>query len=294
MQTKFSHWSKKMFSSMSHYAWPVYEPAKLVKTSKKREGRGWRLLSLVAHYTWPVYETIRTSVVWPYEHLRYDPLRRSLIEGKRVLIIGSGPSASELEEVANDMVILTCKRALKIFEEKKINRPIDLFLCCKNTIHKNGSVEDLLQKIKTNLFVMDDLNYTRHRNKLKGSYAQLIPDDGKDNFYLKRLIEPHELREFERAARFSNGSSKTLKHVSSGVRLLQYALYFKAKEIYLIGLDLNNEGYFWGEPKKQKHLEIDHFFINVISKKYKNVYSLSPTSPILKYFPHKLFSRTSG
>ena len=293
MLDRLNRYRNKVASFVASRAWPIFQPVTLVKTSRKRRGRIWRYISITASHAWPIYETIRTSLVWPYEHFKYDPIRRSLIENKRVLIIGSGPSASELEEITDDMVVLTCKRAPRLFEDKKISRSIDLFLCCKNTIRRNNSIEDMLQKIKTNLLVIDDLRYARSRKKLRGSYSRLIADDAKDNFYLKRLIEPHRLQEFRSNPPIYNGSPKMLQHVSSGVRLLQYALYFKANEIYLIGVDLNNEGYFWGEPKKQKHLEIDRFFLSVVSKKYKNVYSLSKTSPILKYLPYKSLTQSS-
>ena len=226
--------------------------------------------------------TIKAS---PY---RYSVLKRNselnkVIKNQRVLIIGSGPSANELKYIPRDVKILTCNIGPRLLLEKEINREIDLYYCARGVLgkgHKNESVIDLFSKLKINLFIIYNTKLIKKHYNLKKTYAKCIKDKGFNDYYLNKLIEPQKREEIK--SPFLNNN-----RTSAGVRLLQYALYFKAKEIYLIGIDINEEGYFWGRNNIHEHLCIDKNFIEIVSKKYNNVYSASENSPIVRYVKYK-------
>ena len=236
---------------------------------------------------------IRELIVMPLKRAwwrsRSHSVLKKLISGQRVLIIGSGPSANELETIPDDMRILTCNAGLRLFVKKNIGRRPDLFLCRKKAmIEDYRDVPDLLAAFKTNLFIMDDLKFVENQPKLKGAYTHLIMDHQKDNFYLKRLVQPLRLAQL---------STDRVQWTSAGVRLLQYALYFGAAKIYLVGIDLNHSGYFWGEKQRYEHSgavirhkhTIDHDFVKLMAARCSHIYSLSKNSPITRYIHHKDF-----
>jgi hypothetical protein len=206
-----------------------------------------------------------------------------IIKNQRVLIVGSGLSANELNAIPSDVKILTCNIGPRLLLDKKINRVIDIYWCAKGVLdgdHKNEGAIDLLSKLKINLFISCNSSLLKEYSCLEKTYSHFIKDKGKNNYYLKKLIKPHTIEEIE-------DSFYHNKKTSTGLRLLQYALYFKAKEIYLIGIDINEEGYFWGRKNVYKHLIIDKNFIKIVSKKYNNIYSASETSPIVRYVNYK-------
>ncbi|MBI3252515.1 MAG: class I SAM-dependent methyltransferase [Candidatus Omnitrophica bacterium] len=218
--------------------------------------------------------------------MKSTPVFRRLLRDRRVLVIGSGPSAKDLGPVPEDVLILTCNAGLRLFLEKNINRPADIFLCRRKAMEEDYTdIEDLLPKVKAKCFVMDDREFVTKNPKLAGSYERLFLDHQKDNFYLDRLIRP---RRVERKA-------DNVWWTSAGMRLLQYALYFGASEVYLVGIDLNHSGYFWGEKQRYRHSgavirhkhPIDIEVMKILSEKYRCVYSASATSPITRFIPHK-------
>ena len=194
-----------------------------------------------------------------------EPLLRRFMQGKKVLILGSGPSTADIDLIPDDVLVFTCNRGLKFFAGKPTTRPLDFYLCTAGKIQRMPVIALLLQKLKTRFLVIDDLRYTRRQ--LTGVFEHLIQDDGKHGHYLKNLIHPQRLR-------YIRGSSFH-PWTSTGIRLLQYALYHEAAEIYLAGIDFGNNGYFWGgNEDKWLHDEIDENFLRIVSKKYKNVYSI--------------------
>ncbi len=258
-----------------------------LKKVRKAKFFGMKPYSVLHRIFWPPYETVRTAVAWPLEHRRYDPIRRRLIEGRRVMIVGSGPSAAELKSIPPDMVVLTCKRALKLFLDNGLPRPVNLYICAKGAMKRNPVIEELISAVKTDILVMDDLRYAKSLGKLFNAYRLLIPDDGKDNFYFKKLLGADAVREFKRTNPSLPGQ-KRLAHVSTGLRLLQYAVYFGAKEIYMAGIDLNSEDHFFGEARKQKHVAVDNYFMKKIAERRSNIFSVSASSPLCRYVPHRV------
>lgn len=214
------------------------------------------------------------TCVYAMCHLRNRPVLKRLIQGRRVLIIGSGPSASELEGIPEDVLVFTCNAGPKLLIEKKLANEISLYLCNWLKIRKKG-VEEFLPKTRIGVFVTDNVGYVRTNNALRTCCRKILPYDLQRNYYLKKIIAPEK---------FPNH-----KTPSVGIRLLQYALHFKAREIYLIGIDLTDGGYFWGGKNKQKHANIDLNFIKIVTKKFGHIYSLSKKSPLASHLPYKPF-----
>jgi hypothetical protein len=216
------------------------------------------------------------------------PVLKELIEGKRVLIIGAGPSAEELTDIPDDVVILSCKwGGILLLDTKKIKRQIDLLLQPQWGIIENDVTERLLPKVRARYFATDDLKWVKTQTRLEGAYDALLRHRKEDYSYTKELLKPHRLEEID-APEFEG---YVINYPSYGLRLLSLALYFKAQEIYLIGIDCGEQGYFYGpNPReKQYHRIADTHILEIFSKRYHNIYSLSKESPVTKYVPYKGF-----
>jgi hypothetical protein len=230
---------------------------------------------------------------WYLIHYGWDYLGRNkdlekLIKGQRILLIGSGPSAKDLKKIPKDVKIFTCNASAKILSEKKINREIDLFVAfnwvLNNYSNTSMNVFNSISKIKINYFISDKVAWTKqllNKNKIK---TVIIKDFWENNYYFRNLIYH---------SKYSISIKQILKNDfgelcnSTGIRLLQYSLYFDAKEIYLIGIDAVGAN-IWDEKKSiHKHQIIDNNFLKIVSKKYSNVYSASKNSPITKYLKYK-------
>jgi uncharacterized Rossmann fold enzyme len=249
----------------------------IVEKNRDSDKFGWRVSVFLKDFIWKSYYYPRVFILERYLYLTHRALLKKLIENKKVLIIGSGPSAQELERIPTDVSILTCNKGSRLFVEKNFNREIDLFLCHRSATDDYKDIEDLLPQIRVHIFITDDLNYIRKKEKLNRTYVTLLRDYNNNNYYLKRLIKPCNLKQIK---------ASHLLGTSSGMRLLQYALFFGAKEIYLIGIDLGDVRYFWGKEEgstKGQHVEIDESFLKIVAKKYKNIYSLSRKNPITKF-----------
>lgn len=217
---------------------------------------------------------------------------KRLIEGQRVLILGSGPSSAEITAIPQDVRIFTLKHGLKLLDRIGVTQPIALFLCWRGHLLRNPFIESFLPKFHSEVILTDFPDTLQNKNNLSNCYTKIIREDGRYNFYAERLIGRDGLKKVIEKVFVYPDEGKKLKHASSGVRLLQYALYFQAREIYVAGIDLNDEGYFTGEYKKQKHIAFDRSFLEILSKKnHSNVFSISPKSPLTQYFPHRPLTR---
>ena len=222
-----------------------------------------------------------------YSSFKRNSALKKLIKNQRVLIIGSGPSANELTYIPDDIKVFTCNVGPRILLEKKLNKAIDLYYCAKGVIsgnHKNENVIDILLKFKIGLFIISGNELNKKNSKHKELYDKCIDayhkDKGINNYYLNKLIGPDKTEEIKRYALSNN-------RTSAGLRLLQYALFFKARQIYLVGIDISEGGYFWGRNNIHEHLHIDKKFIGIVSKKYNNIYSAAEKSPILNYIKYR-------
>jgi len=208
---------------------------------------------------------------------------RRLIHGNKILILGSGPSSAELDDIPDDVKIFTCNRGPKLLLQKGIARKIDLFMSTKGKINRVRMAEDFLKDVLVDHYAIDNQKFIEDHPLLDTTKSTVLYDDGMDDIYLKHLMAPLQTKDI----------CGTSFHpwTSTGMRLLQYALYFGAAEVYLIGIDLGKEGYFWGENRSEwLHHDIDENFIQIMSERHSNIFSLSQKSPIIGYIPAKSFN----
>ena len=175
---------------------------------------------------------------------------------------------------------------------------IDLYLYFKFKASKSVTVErdgtsvkipkieylkHLVGQSKFRLFVTDDPECFKGVDWLRDRCSCLTYDDGRDSFYIERLIAPHTVADIR-----GGGHHRC---TSSAGRLLQYALFFGAREVYLIGMDFGRGDYFFGHANFNitKHALIDENFVKIIAERYDNVFSLSPRSPVKEYLPCRMF-----
>ena len=202
-----------------------------------------------------------------YQFIRYIFLSR-LIKGKRVLVIGSGLSARKLNRIPEGFLVFTCNRGIKLLNDIKFNGTIDLYISPADCLENYREIGENLQSAKIKIFIIDNLYYIKNRPFLKKTCQCLLQDDFTSNRYLRSLIPGLE--------RLGKLKGSSVPWTSTGMRLLQYALYFKAKEIYLIGLDLDTNGYFDGQQNLlYDHVDIDNNVMRLWLEKYNNIYSLT-------------------
>jgi hypothetical protein len=216
---------------------------------------------------------------------------QTLIRDQRILILGSGPSASDLNFIPDDVKIFTCNASLRILEEKKIHREIDLLFLIKSKVSKSlifnnrpaekTKVIEALMKRHTIKFVATNKpDYAERMKKAEKMNFCCLFDDGRDPYYLNQLLQPDGVESIR--------GTSPIPWTSSGLRLLQYALFFGAKEIYLIGIDFGHNGYFWGpNPNEWRHTDIDENFVKTVSQKYNHLYSLSKNGALARYLPYQ-------
>ena len=202
---------------------------------------------------------------------KYERMLKGLIEGQKILVIGAGASAQELERIPDGATVFTCNRGgLKLFITKQFKRKINLFLCKMNKVDKYGhkEIEEWLPKVKTDIFITDKEKYFKEKQGFKDAYVRFVHYD-----HLRGI----------KGAKTDKGS------LSAGMKLVNCALHYGAKEVYLIGIDISKAGYFWGEKHGHRHIGVDRKFIQQASKKHGSIYSLSKKSPITRYIRYKKF-----
>ena len=230
-----------------------------------------------------LFENFVTALTQPYR----DYVLGRLIKGRRVLILGSGPTATELQSIPRDVCVLTCNRGPEVLLQKGFLH-IDLYISNIRIVHEKDHRERLLSLLTLfdiNVFLFRRPQFVRKHLDIK-NYRFLLKDrsvGGRDHFYLQRLIRPHTIADV-------TGTSK--KHsTTTGIGLLLYALYYKASEIYLAGIDLD------GTPppsttKKRyteiymsSHKDMDYNVMHILAQKYKHIFVTSKNTPL-----HSLFS----
>ena len=223
-----------------------------------------------------------------YHRWRNNIILKKLIENSKILILGSGPSANDFDNIPDDVKIFTCNYGPKLLSDKNIKRGIDLFIgfrfCMETIEHIEKTISEHFHK-KINFFMTDDLQYIKGKERLNKSYGTLMKYNPRENHYLLRLISPYKMRDI-------HGTSKPWN--STGLILLQFAIYFQAKIIYLIGIDLGKEHFYTqkyrdtdGSEFSYQHEDIDSAFIDIVSKRYHHIYSVSKNSAITRYIPYK-------
>ncbi len=208
---------------------------------------------------------------------RHHGFLKKLLYGKKILILGTAPSAQELQtlSIPKNVLVMTCNAGLSLWTQVSSSREIAVYICSGNKLQKNLT-EEHLYKTPIRTIISGFVEWNERKNALRLPRPRIIPYDGPwGDFYVRKLLSPYAFQH--------------RKTISAGLRLLLYALYFGAAEVYLLGIDLSHQGYFWGGENKQKHLAVDLDFLKICSQKYKNIYSVSSTSPVTQIIPHKVF-----
>ena len=222
--------------------------------------------------------TFRLYALWRNQRMRNDAFLRSVIEGQRVLIIGSGPSASQVANIPDDVKILTCKGAIRRVPEICPARSVDIYFTYGERLAKaDNSLRQLIAHTGVRVFITDDRDYVRRHRVLSGAFRTIILDYNPNNYYLNQLIAPHRVEEL----------TTRIRYTSSGIRLLQYALYFGAREVYIAGIDLFENGYFWGSEGYTWHQEIDRRFLEIVASRHKNIFTAARVSPLEEFVPFR-------
>jgi hypothetical protein len=219
---------------------------------------------------------------WGYHRLRRNAVLKPMLAARRVLIVGTGPTAAELGSIPDDVVICTCKDGLHLFAERSDRRAVDIYASIGSRLRTEPRLAELLARTRPRVLMSNDMKYVRRSRELRGLYSTLVYDSGEHNAIVDKLIAPLSVRDIR-------GTAFRLK-LSTGMRLLHYAVHFGASEIYLLGIDLGQKGYVWGERKANRpwnHADIDENFIRIMSTRYGNIFTLSNNSPIARYLPRR-------
>ena len=210
---------------------------------------------------------------------------KNLIEGKRVLIVGAGPSIAQLSHIPEDVVLFSMNLGPQALLDNNLPSHIDLHMLNKRMsldeeyLRKN---ELLSKKFTVSTLLYRDISFLRTTDIQ--NFETVIYDRSigrKDDHLLRKLKK-----------QWSKKDQMTLANditPSSGMRLLEYALFYRAKEVYLAGMDLDTSKY-----KEQKenmiyataHMRADHALIKLVGKYYNNVFT-AVKSPIEDSIPFK-------
>lgn len=215
-----------------------------------------------------------------FHRMRNRAVLRPVIAGQRVLIVGTGPSAAELGAIPDDVRIFTCKDGLALFAARPERRPIDVYACIRSRLVRETRLAELFERTRPAIVMSNDPKYLQQHPGLRGLSSTLLFDAGDDNTIVDKLIAPLSVRDI-------CGNALRAK-ISTGMRLLHYAVHLGAREVYLLGIDLGRNGYVWGRREADRpwnHEDIDDNFIAALSRKYDHVFSVSPNSPIAEYLP---------
>jgi len=207
-------------------------------------------------------------------------LLKKLIEGQRILILGSGPSVLKLKKIPDDVKIFTCNSGLKHLIDRGFKGLVDLYLTNKWGVNLNPNILALLRQVPVKILMIDFPEVTWEQAQLANPDCKLVYHEPTNNRYFQSLIEPYDV---------TNICGNSRPWTSTGIMLLQFALYFKAKEIYIAGIDFGSR-HFYPEIESNPingHITIDHNFMWIVSKKFDNIYSVSEESPITRYIPFK-------
>ncbi len=221
------------------------------------------------------------------ETAREQRILRRLIQGKRVLVLGAGHSARDLLRIPSDVVVLSCNMGPLMLLEKKLKPRVDLYLVNRAAFRNyDNALITLLRRIEIGALVTRELEYIHSLGDVV-LYEHILHDRStRSTFYLEDLISPSPVSAIL--------EQDNTMFTSTGVTLLQYALFFNAREIYLAGIDLDIDvrGHVLVPSKAlgyHYHRGPDRKFFAWMVDHYRNVFSLSADSPIASVIPHRTF-----
>jgi hypothetical protein len=242
-----------------------------------------RVASSAAFLSGPIYPALARPMVWANERLMARRVLEGLLRGKRVLVLGSGPSANDLESIPDDVVVLTCKLGPAVLADKNLRRRLDLYYYPSLRIDGLGrerrqQLASLVRQVRIDLLVCENLLTLLDVLPMRAAYSRLVMDFTANQQMLRQLIAPTKIKDVR--------GRSFCPWTSTGVRLVQYAVHFGAREIFVIGIDLGKNGYASGGAMRRWHHEdIDRHVLRILSERHDHLYSLSANSPLAEYMP---------
>lgn len=212
----------------------------------------------------------------------------SILNQQRVLIVGSGPSAAQLAEIPEDIVLLCSNASSLVLLNRELGKPIDLLSCDYQIYFRyRHHMKQIFPKQKVKVFATNYPHALMNLDEVRYNCLRVVRGLPYHWFYdgffapLKREDLVNEIP-----------SVNTSLIPSNGMRLLLYSLACSAKEIYLSGIDFWEGGWFKGHIHQHKkednfHYEIDHGIARHLSAKSKNIFSACEASAASYYFPYR-------
>jgi hypothetical protein len=215
-----------------------------------------------------------------------DAILRKLIGGRRVFVLGSGPSAAELTRIPDDVLLFSCNVAPEALLQKGLHPPIDLYIANAVARRNYGlRVNRILDQLTVRNYLTRSPRYIRSLGNLRCERVLYDRATEDSNYLLRRWMDKTLVDDL--AARTWRGIP------SSGVALLIHALVYGAREIYCLGLDLDDRGHAVAgsetDPRiyVEHHQQLDHGILRHANQRFGNVFSVSPNSPLRRFVPHR-------
>lgn len=184
-----------------------------------------------------------------FQHLSNDIHLKKIFYGHNILILGKADPSRIIPETILDSKIITCDNGLIQACHTGLFNRIDLYLVPgMDNSRRIERILPFLSQIEISAMIVNNKFTVPYKSELFSTKALILNDQVQNNNYLKRLISPEKL---------SSIATKISWHTSSVIRLLQYALYFKSKNIYLTGFE-----------NDKSVSDIDRNFLNLMKKKF--------------------------
>jgi len=210
-------------------------------------------------------------------HHEHRPLLSKLIKGNRILILGPGPSELQWDWIPSDIKLFTCHAGIKTVTDLCVTKRIDLLFCSTAKLMRTPGIKSQIVHSGVANLITDDPGLFRNDPTLLSACSHILFDDINNNYYFNQVIWPLHFNQFR-----GKGNPYTL----SPIRLLQYALFYGAKEVYLAGFDLGHKGNV--KLKSSDHQRnINETFIRYVGKQFPNVHSISQGSLANGYIPYR-------
>lgn len=213
-----------------------------------------------------------------------DHLLRGLIQGRRVLVLGSGPSARDLIPIPDDVLVFSCNLGPELLVAKTPRRRVDLYIGNRQPLEEYGSrIDAMFGDVRFGYFLSRTPRYIRKRRDIR--CERVLADRGteKSNYMLRRFLD---------AATVDRLAESVKRGVpSTGVALLVHALVYAASDIFLIGMDLDTRGHALGNHDTglyaKTHMNLDHEVVRFAATSFRNVWSASEQSPVTALVPYR-------
>ena len=212
-----------------------------------------------------------------------------LIRGRRVLILGSGPSAAALGPVPADVLVFSCNSAIAALMRPGFRREVDLYACNGAPLRTHrAQLLEIAREFRFSFLLTRQPWRIREAGVFR--YERLMADraTGRGGLLQRRVLGRPLMRRL--AALCRSGFPST------GIGLMLYALHYGAREIHLAGIDLNTAGYAFSERANsayaREHGVFDLGVVRFAHERYGNLSVVTPGSPLAALLPCRPLSPT--